>query len=93
MALQETAKKLGGGFDLIIDDGSHVPEHQVLSARTLIPPILNPDGIYIIEDVWAPEQVVPQLPYRCEIKAFQVERDNYDRLVVIDGWAREGQDL
>lgn len=39
-----------GFFDLIVDDGSHDPHHQVLSAKTLVP-FLTDDGLYIIEDV------------------------------------------
>jgi hypothetical protein len=39
-----------GPFDLIVDDGSHLPELQALTARTLLP-FLAPDGLYSIEDV------------------------------------------
>ena len=38
------------GSDLIIDDGSHLPEHQIQSAKHLVPQ-LAPGGLYIIEDV------------------------------------------
>lgn len=37
-------------WDLIIDDGSHLDEHQVFTARTLLP-YLAPDGYYVIEDL------------------------------------------
>lgn len=37
-------------FDLIVDDGSHETEHQVLSAATLMP-FVKPGGYYIIEDL------------------------------------------
>ena len=37
-------------FDLIIDDGSHHPEHQQLSLSLLFPH-LSPGGWYIIEDL------------------------------------------
>ena len=30
-----------GNFDLILDDGSHVLEHQALTANTLIPKLLS----------------------------------------------------
>ena len=39
-----------GNFDVIIDDGSHKLEHQLLSFNILFPK-LNSGGIYIIEDV------------------------------------------
>jgi Methyltransferase domain len=38
------------GFDLIIDDGSHEPAHQVFTAQVLLP-YLGIDGIYVIEDI------------------------------------------
>jgi hypothetical protein len=34
----------------INDDGSHIPEHQLLSFNTLFPIIME-DGVYIIEDI------------------------------------------
>ena len=37
------------GFDIIIDDGSHVPAHQRTSFKMLWPE-LNSGGVYIIED-------------------------------------------
>ncbi len=37
------------GFDLIIDDGSHVNEHQIESFRILFP-LLKTPGVYVIED-------------------------------------------
>lgn len=38
-----------GTLDVIIDDGSHVPEHVIASFRTLFP-LLAGDGIYVVED-------------------------------------------
>ena len=35
---------------MIIDDGSHLPSHQLLSLETLWP-ALAPGGLYIVEDV------------------------------------------
>lgn len=37
-------------FDLIIDDGSHIIEHMILSFRTLSKYVMN-GGLYIIEDI------------------------------------------
>lgn len=41
---------LGKDFDLIVDDGSHWPEHQALTALTFLP-LLAQNGFYVIEDV------------------------------------------
>jgi hypothetical protein len=38
-------------LDFIIDDGSHVPEHQILSFNYLFENCLQDGGIYIIEDI------------------------------------------
>jgi hypothetical protein len=38
------------GLFFINDDGSHIPEHQLLSFNTLFP-LLCEGGIYIIEDI------------------------------------------
>jgi hypothetical protein len=37
-------------FDLIVDDGSHEPAHQIFSAQVLLS-YLARDGVYIIEDI------------------------------------------
>ena len=37
-------------FDIIIDDGSHVPTHQILTLESLWS-LLRPGGVYIIEDI------------------------------------------
>lgn len=38
-------------IQFIIDDGSHVPEHQILTFNILFDKLLEPGGIYIIEDI------------------------------------------
>lgn len=40
----------GEGIDACIDDGSHVPEHQIASFEALFSR-LNPGGVYICEDI------------------------------------------
>ena len=52
----EELKKLGrskGCFDIIIDDGSHVSSHVILTFETLWK-YLNNNGLYIIEDTKPP---------------------------------------
>jgi len=41
---------VGIKFDVILDDGSHVPEHQILTINKLWE-LVKPGGIYIIEDI------------------------------------------
>ena len=38
-----------GPFDIVIDDASHMNEHQIITFKHLFPK-LNPGGIYIVED-------------------------------------------
>ena len=82
--LRAAAAWAGGGFDFIVDDGSHVPEHQRLTASVLVP-LLAPDSIYVIEDVLRPEAVTSRLPYPCEVVSFDLARDPYNNLIVIRG--------
>ncbi len=42
--------KVEGPFDIIIDDGSHMNEHQILTFEHLFPK-LKPGGLYIVEDI------------------------------------------
>jgi len=43
-------KDSGGNFDIVIDDGSHIPSHQRISFDVLWPHV-KPGGHYFIEDV------------------------------------------
>jgi len=45
-----TRKLLGARFQLIIDDGSHVPKHQIDTFAVLFE-LLDPGGYYVIEDI------------------------------------------
>ncbi len=48
-ALTACLKRMNGSPDVIIDDGSHMVKHQILSCNYLLPR-LSDHGIYIIED-------------------------------------------
>ena len=48
--LDEFVATVGVKFDVILDDGSHVPDHQILTINKLWN-LLEPGGIYIIEDI------------------------------------------
>lgn len=48
--MQKFAQSVGPEFDIIIDDGCHIVEHQITSFKTLFP-LIKPKGMYIIEDL------------------------------------------
>jgi len=48
--IERFTKEIDTTFDIIIDDGSHVPAHQILSLDHLWK-VLSPGGVYIIEDI------------------------------------------
>jgi len=48
--LEAVLKKYDFDFDIIIDDGSHIPEHQIKSFEYLYP-LLKNGGVYFVEDV------------------------------------------
>lgn len=41
--------EVGGGLDIVIDDGSHLVDHQLATFEVLLP-ALNRHGIYVMED-------------------------------------------
>lgn len=49
--LKKAIEEIGNEFDLIVDDGSHEIEDQLLSFKTFFP-IIKVGGIYAIEDVF-----------------------------------------
>lgn len=68
-SLRAVLNMVGTGFDLIVDDGSHHPPHQILTAQILAS-ALAPDGIYIVEDLMSiePEVITAHIPpqFACE---------------------------
>ncbi len=52
-----------GGFDLIIEDGSHASAHQQISLARLFQAV-RPGGLYVVEDLdWQPDALEsPQVP-------------------------------
>jgi hypothetical protein len=88
ISLEETAHRIGDDIDLFIDDGSHVPYDQALTAKIFWPRMAD-DGIYVIEDVYTAEQLRDvqnglydlNLPY--QILKLENARLPDDRLIVI----------
>ena len=58
----ERMRQTIGECDVIIDDGSHVPEHQINTFNFLFDKMLKNGGIYIIEDIecnyWNPKNTI-----------------------------------
>jgi hypothetical protein len=59
------------GIDIVIDDGSHFPEHQWASFQTLFP-LLNETGVYICEDLHT--AYWPAFGGGCRVPATFIER-------------------
>lgn len=49
-SIRKFTRKVNKQFDFIIDDGSHLIDHQIISAYELVNNLAD-DGIYIIEDI------------------------------------------
>merc|ERR1719336_3344255 len=49
-ALADMSEKNPDGWDIIIDDASHYPPHQIISFQSLWPK-LRPGGLYVVEDI------------------------------------------
>ena len=78
---------LGTDFDLIVEDGSHQLEHQMLAMKTLVP-IVRPGGLYIMEDMGHLNhegllKVCEQIPYPHELVEFHNPRLPNDFAAVI----------
>ncbi len=84
-SLQRMALMLGGKFDLIVDDGSHQFEHQVLTANTLIPLLLSPTGVYVIEDVIWRRELYAKLEWPVEVYIGDLKRTPDDCLFIVEG--------
>ena len=71
-SFRQASEKIGKDFDLIVEDGSHVPEDQIRSVKMLLP-LLKADGIYIVEDVNPTYEFMEQLPKNAELHKFRRE--------------------
>ena len=83
VSLQQVVFQTGGQFDLIVDDGSHRIDHQQLTFQVLYP-LLNPKGVYIIEDIDAVKQVAQaiKVPYHV-IPPHMADRALDHRIIVV----------
>ena len=86
-SLMELRDWLPRGIDLMIDDGNHWPEDQVLTANILADR-LSPGGMYVIEDIpfGKEEYVVDRIlwPWKYTIITFDLKRKSDDCLIVLE---------
>lgn len=80
--LKNIINYIGSDIDLVIDDGSHLPEDQILTASIIVP-MLDKSSIYIIEDVGNPSIIKDLERFNCTLMKFKNNKYRDDRLVVI----------
>lgn len=85
----DTLAELGGGFDIVIDDGPHTLESMIFAAANF-PALLAEGGMLVIEDVQKPEwipQIVAALPEHLRGLAETVDRRavkrRYDDIMLV----------
>lgn len=82
--LKAVTKLFGSSFDLIVDDGDHTVEGQLISANTLVP-FLAPGGLYVIEDTHKPEELSAQLRFEHAVVSYKYTPALTGRLILIRG--------
>lgn len=76
--------KLGDvAFDIIIDDGCHMRDVQLATAKILYPKV-KPNGLYIVEDVGSGKTVSAFKDVYGELSVHGSQKGN-DRLIIIRG--------
>lgn len=86
--LEKFVEELEGSPDVIIDDGSHDPDHFLLTFSILFP-ILKKNGIYFIEDVWSGDTLEKSKKYLegykgIEFKVHDRTTTNYPDSIIIE---------
>lgn len=79
--LRRLLKIIGTDIDIVIDDGSHIPDDQVFTCVNMMP-FLNKKTIYIIEDVSDPN-ILDQLNFYYESKMIKLGDRYDDRLIIV----------
>lgn len=78
--LENLIELIGSDIDIVVEDGSHIPQDQIFTCLTLMPK-LKKEVIYIIEDVAEPTIVNQFSSYDC--KVITVGKRYDDRLIVV----------
>ena len=85
--LDAALAQLGGGVDVVIDDGSHIGRHQIASFEYLYPRI-SEDGIYACEDLLCSYSSEFEGGYRKKGTFIEYAKTLIDRL---HAWHLEGE--
>ena len=82
-SLKILSERVGNDFDLIIDDGSHTVDHQILTVK-ILSQCLSYSGIYIIEDVLDLNKLLPALfEFNIEIKVGRLKIAPENDIIVL----------
>lgn len=57
--VSELREKLNRQFDIIVDDGSHFDQHQLITLKNFFP-LVKDGGIYVIEDIYPGSMITEQ---------------------------------
>lgn len=84
--LDFVAKLIGDEIDFIVDDASHKPHDQVLTAEIFVP-LMSDTGVYVIEDVLHKDECCTGLDaagFRYRVVELRTNVLPDDRLVIIE---------
>lgn len=85
-SIVELVAAFGPAFDVIVDDGSHRFEHQLLTAKILVPS-QDMGSLYVIEDVQEPELLAHAISAAIHgptVTVHRLHKRPDDNLVVIE---------
>jgi hypothetical protein len=80
--LKKLLSETGVDIDLFIDDGSHKPDDQIFTCKTVLP-LLDQRAIYVIEDVKNRGIVNSLGMFNCELKRRAKKTYSDDRMLIV----------
>lgn len=88
--VDDTVKSFGDKkYDIIIDDGSHQPHHQIFAINKYFP-LLKPQGVMVVEDVQSPQALASIMQYaelpssaRVVIHDLRHIKNRYDDIMIV----------
>ena len=88
--VDDTVKSFGDKkYDIIIDDGSHQPHHQIFAINKYFP-LLKPQGVMVVEDVQSPQALAAimqyvELPSSARVVIYDLRhiKNRYDDIMIV----------